>query len=693
MRYRQLPLALLGLLLALFIAWFSWLAVTRHMMFRSGAMDLGYTTQVLWNTLHGRPFIFTTYQNAPIDLPLDQFARTDHLFAYHVELLLAPISLLYLIWADPILLLVLQAIGVALGAIPAYLLARRRLASDWAGLAFAGVWLMAPALQGAILSDFHAVTLTASLLMAGLWFLEQRRWALFTVCAALALLAKEDIPLLITFLGVYVALRRGARMGGAVVAAVGFGWFLIATQIIQPNYHGLDHSPFLARLAIFGPTPADTARNALSDPGLVVRWLHQPEIRTYLGGLLASAGGLSLFSPLLLGIASPVIAVNTFSKWAWTYSEGAHYSASVMPFVIGSAIYGTGWLAGRLARWTRRSRGAVTNGLLVWMLLVAGYHSWQIGMGPFARNYHLPRVTEHDRHGRELARRIPVTAAVSAQSNLYPHVAHREKAYLFPAIEDAEYIFLDVTGSAYPIDVAGLNSTLRSLLDSWRFIPEAAEDGYVLLRRGEVEGDGIEDWERFLSFARADAEEIGHQTQATFGDTLELVGYDYAVHNVVTTGQPPATITTYWRALKPIGQNLDFAFFFTREDGAIVGGYSGANPTTEWLPTSTWEVGDIMRIQTPELQVGRDRGVLIAVTHAQQDPTDANSRLPITAANEPGRVLPGGTLFQLFRGSVCRTVSRGLTIAYNTTLLPSCQLRIVGSMFLGTSRIQLYNTQ
>ena len=212
MRYRQLPLALLGLLLALFIAWFSWLAVTRHMMFRSGAMDLGYTTQVLWNTLHGRPFIFTTYQNAPIDLPLDQFARTDHLFAYHVELLLAPISLLYLIWADPILLLVLQAIGVALGAIPAYLLARRRLASDWAGLAFAGVWLMAPALQGAILSDFHAVTLTASLLMAGLWFLEQRRWALFTVCAALALLAKEDIPLLITFLGVYVALRRGARV-------------------------------------------------------------------------------------------------------------------------------------------------------------------------------------------------------------------------------------------------------------------------------------------------------------------------------------------------------------------------------------------------------------------------------------------------------------------------------------------------
>ncbi len=165
---------ILCLLILLFTAYFSWLAITRHQMFRSSAMDLGYTTQVVWNTLHGRAFEFSTYQNAPIDLPLEKFKRTDNLLGFHVELLLAPISLLYLIFPDPITLLVLQVIVVGLGALPTFWIARKRLESEWAGLAFAAVYLLAPALNGAILSDFHAVTLTSTLFLFAFYFLEER---------------------------------------------------------------------------------------------------------------------------------------------------------------------------------------------------------------------------------------------------------------------------------------------------------------------------------------------------------------------------------------------------------------------------------------------------------------------------------------------------------------------------------------
>ena len=108
---------------------------------------------------------FTTYQNAPIDLPLSQFSRTDHLLGYHVELLLIPLSLLLLIRSDPTTLLVFQALVVGLGALPAFWLARRRLSSDFASLVFACVYLLAPALNGAVRSDFHPVALTASLLL------------------------------------------------------------------------------------------------------------------------------------------------------------------------------------------------------------------------------------------------------------------------------------------------------------------------------------------------------------------------------------------------------------------------------------------------------------------------------------------------------------------------------------------------
>ena len=113
----------------------------RHTIFRSSALDLGYMTQVVWNGLHGRPMDVHHLSHALIDLPLADFSRTDNLLGYHVELLLLPLSLLYLIRSDPTTLLVFQAVGVSLGALPAFWLARRRLGHDFAGLAFAAAYL------------------------------------------------------------------------------------------------------------------------------------------------------------------------------------------------------------------------------------------------------------------------------------------------------------------------------------------------------------------------------------------------------------------------------------------------------------------------------------------------------------------------------------------------------------------------
>ena len=45
---------LLTLTLTPNIILFGWLSILRHETFQSSAMDLGYTDQVVWNTLHGR---------------------------------------------------------------------------------------------------------------------------------------------------------------------------------------------------------------------------------------------------------------------------------------------------------------------------------------------------------------------------------------------------------------------------------------------------------------------------------------------------------------------------------------------------------------------------------------------------------------------------------------------------------------
>ena len=624
----------------------------RHAMFRSSALDLGYMAQAAWNTLHGRIMAFTTYQNAPIDLPLSQFSRTDHLLGYHVELLLIPISLLLLIRSDPTTLLVFQALVVGLGALPAFWLARRRLGSDFAGLVFACVYLLAPALNGAVLSDFHPVALTASLLLFAFYFLETGKRGAFLVAIVLALAAKEEIAALVFMLGLYLFFWRRERRLGVITAALGLAWFLVATRLILPHFSGLTRSPFIERMTVFGPGLRGTLKAVLAQPTLVARWLWQPEIRAYLGGLLATGGFISLFSPLVLLLTAPVLALNVFSQWSWTYSEGAHYSASLVPFIIVSAIYGVAFVAGRLQRWgllRRKTAIVLVSGLV---LAVSLTHHWQVGMTPLGRNFHWPQVTAHDRLAQEFIAMIPPDAALSAQANLYPHVALRRKAYLFPAVEDAEYVFLDVTSPTYPIDVPGLRGEVIGLLDIGGFGVLRAEDGYLLLKRGLPPG-----WEQlenaaFLSFARGAVPPGAHRVSFLFGDALELVGYEYDIHNTVTAGQPPATITTYWRRLRKLQDGYELAFDFTREDGAVVGQHTGSMSTavTAWYPSWAWRAGETVRIETPVLAVGRGRGVLVAVVTPSGDPAAPADRVaPIVGQTVgPQEILQDGTLLKLF---------------------------------------------
>jgi uncharacterized membrane protein len=639
------------LLILLYAAFFTWLSVVRHEMLGTNAMDLGYTDQVVWNTLHGRFYRFSTFQNVPVDLPLDQFRRTDTLLAYHVELLLAPLSLTYLIYDSPVTLLVLQSVILGLGALPAFWLARDHLGSPFAGVAFAAAYLLAPAVEGANLSDFHAVSLTASLLLFALYFLHVRRYGPFLICAVLAMSTKEDVPLLILMIGLYAAAFLRERVVGAITSLLGLGWFLACIDLILPYYNGLPTSPFFHRVTIFGPTIKDSILNLLHDPLPLWHWVRRPEILTYLGGLLSSAGFASLFSPIVLALSAPVVAMNVFSTWSWTYSEGAHYSASIIPFVIVSGIYGLGVLSRWLSRWTKLPRQGIANGLAGLVLLASAIHHYQIGISPLSQSYHQPEITPHQRLAKELMALIPPDAPLSAGSGLYPHLAHREKAYFFPAVNDAEYVILDVTGSPYPIRPEEVHETVQRLLSSGEFGVLAARDGYLVLERGLPWPAGASLPDAFYTFARVDEGDIRHPLHARFGDALELLGYDYTIHNVVHAEELPATVTTYWRPKQPLPAGQTLALFFTRDDGAIVYAYDGATPATLWYPVERWAKGEVIRVETPVLGVGRLRDTMIAVVQPGADPWSADGRLPpLLPAGDPElEVFDQGTLLRLFR--------------------------------------------
>ena len=66
------------------------------------------------------------------------------------------------------------------------------------------------------------------------------------------------------------------------------------------------------------------------------------------------------------------------------------------------------------------------------------------------------------------------------------HVSGRETLYIFPWVDDADTIFLDVTGPAWPQHPSDLKRTVEDLLaDDFGVV--AADDGYLLLQRGAVQ--------------------------------------------------------------------------------------------------------------------------------------------------------------------------------------------------------------
>jgi hypothetical protein len=472
----------------------------------------------------------------------------------------------------------------------------------------------------------------SSLLLLALYWTHQRRFGPFLATVVVAMLAKEEISALVCMLGLYGFFVLRERRLGAGVFVLGLTWFAVCTRVIMPHYSGLASSPFLARLAIFGPTLKESLLNALRQPVLVLRWLGRREVVTYLAGL-----------------AAPVLALNVFSNWSWTYSEGAHYSATIVPFVIVSAIYGTGVVARQLTDRGLPYHQAIAA-LSAMVLGISAVHHHQISVSPLARTFHPPSIDAHDHLGHQLIDSIPAQAAVSAQSNLYPHLAHREKAYFFPAVNDAEYVLLDVTSPAYPLTVRGLHLEAVDLLRSAQFGIWDARDGYLLFKRGAPPSASAEMPAAFYTFARAGESEIGHPMRVAFGDDLELVGYDVMVLNVVQAQELPVQIKTFWRALRPLRQDVQFVWFFTRDDGAIVYHYHQGTPTTVWLPPSRWPEGEVMVMQTPILNVGRLHEVLLAVTPPGRDIWAQEDRLAIQPTSAPHAELRAeGTLLKLLQ--------------------------------------------
>jgi uncharacterized membrane protein len=632
--------------------------------FQTNAEDFGIMDQAIWSTLHGH-VLHQTICNIVFDtncVSPDGIIR----FAIHFEPILFPISLAYLIWSNPKVLFVIQTIVVALGAYPAFWLARLRLRNEWIGIVIALLYLLYPVQQQATVDDFHAVTLTAALLLFTLYFLYTRRTAWLFVFAIIAMACKEEIPLVIVMIGFWSMLFQRRWLSGSGLALLGISWFLLATYVVMPHFSPTGHPLLISRYSDVGESPLGLLKSMLFHPRtFLATYVQEKDHFAYIHTLLGPAGYLpgrngdpifylALLAPWIIVLALPSILINLVSSNPQMYSGLFQYSAEIVPVVMFAVIESLVlimWLCrlciiGVQRAKQRRAQAAfvftprvekrvqvVSTGLLVLLsigMLVSVTRSdyYFHGQLPFAQGFSWPQSSSHVALAQRFIDLVPAQASVSAQTKFVPHMSQRDRIYMFPYEDtEADYVLLDVTGDIYPYS----NSTeyvsqVKSVMLTGKYGVLAAQDGYLLLKRGlagpkisplsPVIGDPLGNPalvafnlpQSFCSNLYVTPQQVMHPMQVSFkspGDSgdISLVGYDYSGGSAsLSKANGYVNVTTYWRVNTSSAIPLQLLIFMQGNDGKEYA-VSSDVPEYLWCQSNIWKPGAIIRVTSRDFNL------------------------------------------------------------------------------------------
>lgn len=484
---------------AIFIVVYGGLSIARHLSFRTHALDLGTMDQAMWNTSMGRLLEYTplpvTFGAETPDLSAD-----SRLVGGKLELIFLPLSLSYWVWADPRLLIGVQAILLAGGALPLYHLAQTRLKDSAASVTITLAYLLYLPLHYVTLADFHASALMVPFLLWAWHAAEQNHWRNYYLAIGIALLCRVDTALVLSGMGLYFLLRGGqTRRHGAVTLLLGLAWLALDFGLVSPwakAIYGPGSNELLPeRYGYFGQEAPGIVWGLLTHPLDALRILLERERLQTLVDLLAPLGWTPLLAWPTLLPASPVLVVNLLAASPYQNSIVAHYFAPVIPFLFVAAAAG----AARAGRWMvwlsvkAKQRGLAPEeaGRLVTLYALTATFLVGLFFSPLPPGWgfclaHYYQVGEHERALMRTLELIPADAIVSAQSSLFPHLSRRPTIYLFPTVADAEYVVLDLDYEAdtTPVEEHTFFSTVAGLLAEPAFHVAAFDSGALLLKRG-----------------------------------------------------------------------------------------------------------------------------------------------------------------------------------------------------------------
>jgi uncharacterized membrane protein len=345
-----------------------------------------------------------------------------NLMGDHTSLILVLMVPIYWVAPSAGAMFFVQSLAIGSAAIPIYLYARRRLASEWLGVVMAAVYLLHPAVSWTNMENFHPDAFLGVFVAFAIYGALERKWGLYAVFVGLALLVKEDVSLVLVPLGAWVAIKRDRRIGlmtiGGSIAFMLLAMFVIMRSLIGvPTRNGW-------RIPFGGVS--GFVETALRNPTRIADHFRSEGRPWYLWQMSSPLGLMFLRRPSVAAISALVLFTNVLSTYWYQFHVEYHYSLVAVP----ALVMGTTYALGAIPRFGGFNRARSLSAVAVCAVLAA--YTWAPFPGAVRNPDHWPPDHPVAVAARDIIADVPADAIVSAHFRMTPHLAHRTEIYQFP---------------------------------------------------------------------------------------------------------------------------------------------------------------------------------------------------------------------------------------------------------------------
>ncbi len=435
----KLPLAVTVILIVLltlisgaFIAIFT---LYRYESYGNSCFDLGIFTQMYHSMINDFSMVTTCER--------DKFLSHFAVHCSPIYYLLLPF---YYFFPTPHTLLIAQASLIAIGVIPLAGICRRNKFTNLTTLFFCVTYLFCAELIGPCFYEFHENAFLPPLLMWLFYGIESNKKILVYIFTILTLMVKEDAPIYIVCIGLYLLFRKdkpGMRKHGAIIAIFAVIYFVVVTSIMTKYGEGVMTSRTYGNLMIdweagFG----EVIKNVITNPSYFLSQLIREDNLVFFLTVMVPLGMMPLFTKKFsrLALFIPFLLMNLASGYVYARDIGFQY-------VFGTStclIYATVINCADLRPKKRQYISAFTAMASVYMSV--GLHSGKIYYQEIYSAYE-DKYEKQD----ELLASIPSDASVVCDTFYIPPLANRKEIYMMdewdannPSFTDFVIIRLDI---------------------------------------------------------------------------------------------------------------------------------------------------------------------------------------------------------------------------------------------------------